>query len=116
MVIVGFLGLLSLLAVLGAWGGGGGAEEYPEGDIELMAPAAPGGGWDQTARAMQSALTESGVVEENVEVYNVEGAGGTIGLAQFVSDNAGDPNQLMVMGLVMVELSRSTTPRLISAR
>jgi putative tricarboxylic transport membrane protein len=101
-VIVGVLGLLSLLAVLGACGGGGAGEDYPEGDIELMAPAAPGGGWDQTARAMQSALTESGVVEENVEVYNVEGAGGTIGLAQFVSDNAGDPNQLMVMGLVMV--------------
>jgi len=49
---------------------------------------------------MQGALTEG--VEENVEVYNVGGAGGTIGLAQFVSDNAGDPNQLMVMGLVML--------------
>src|SRR3712207_2382714 len=101
--ISGVLGLLALLAVLGACGGGGGAgDDYPEGDIELMAPADPGGGWDQTARAMQSALTESGIVEENVEVYNVGGAGGTIGLAQFVSDNAGDPNQLMVMGLVML--------------
>ena len=103
IAIVGVLVLLSLLAVLGGCGGGGGGgDDYPEGDLELMAPAAPGGGWDQTARAMQSALTESGIVEENVEVYNVEGAGGTIGLAQFVSDNAGDPNQLMVMGLVMV--------------
>jgi putative tricarboxylic transport membrane protein len=102
-IVGGVLGLLSLLAVLGGCGGGGGGgDDYPEGDVELMAPAAPGGGWDQTARAMQSALTESGIVEENVEVYNVEGAGGTIGLAQFVSDNAGDPNQLMVMGLVMV--------------
>jgi putative tricarboxylic transport membrane protein len=99
MVIVVVLGLL---AVLGGCGGGGGGDDYPEGDLEIMAPAAPGGGWDQTARAMQSALTESGIVEENVEVYNVEGAGGTIGLAQFVSDNAGDPNQLMAMGLVMV--------------
>jgi putative tricarboxylic transport membrane protein len=101
-VVVGVLGLLSLLAVLGGCGGGGAGDDYPEGDLEIMAPAAPGGGWDQTARAMQSALTESGIVEENVEVYNVGGAGGTIGLAQFVSDNAGDPNQLMVMGLVMV--------------
>ena len=98
--VVGVLGLLALLAVLGGCSGDG--DDYPEGDVELMAPADPGGGWDQTARAMQSALTESGVVEENVEVYNVGGAGGTIGLAQFVSDNAGDPNQLMVMGLVMV--------------
>jgi putative tricarboxylic transport membrane protein len=98
-----FLGVLLLaLFALSACGGGGSGDDYPEGDVELMAPADPGGGWDQTARAMQSVLTESGIVEENVEVYNVGGAGGTIGLAQFVSDNAGDPNQLMVMGLVML--------------
>jgi putative tricarboxylic transport membrane protein len=94
--------LLSMLLALGACGGGSAGDDYPEGDVEIMAPADPGGGWDQTARAMQSALTEGGIVEENVEVYNVGGAGGTIGLAQFVSDNAGDPNQLMVMGLVML--------------
>ena len=94
--------LLTALFVLSACGGGGAGDDYPEGDVEIMAPADPGGGWDQTARAMQSALTEGGIVEENVEVYNVGGAGGTIGLAQFVSDNAGDPNQLMVMGLVML--------------
>jgi putative tricarboxylic transport membrane protein len=96
--------LLASFLILGGCGGGGGAgdDDYPEGDVEIMAPADPGGGWDQTARAMQSALTEGGIVEENVEVYNVGGAGGTIGLAQFVSDNAGDPNQLMVMGLVML--------------
>jgi len=74
---------------------------YPTEDIGLMAPADPGGGWDSTARAMQTALTE-GVVDVNVEVYNVPGAGGTIGLAQLVENNAGDPHQLMVMGLVMV--------------
>ncbi len=96
--------LLASFLILGGCGGGGGAgdDNYPEGDVEIMAPADPGGGWDQTARAMQSALTEGGIVEENVEVYNVGGAGGTIGLAQFVSDEAGDPHQLMVMGLVML--------------
>ena len=35
------------------------------------------------------------------EVYNVGGAGGTIGLSQF-KQLTGQPNQLMVMGLVMV--------------
>jgi putative tricarboxylic transport membrane protein len=99
-VVLGVLFLAMFL--LSACGRGSAGDDYPEGDIELMAPADPGGGWDQTARAMQSVLTESGVVEENVEVYNVGGAGGTIGLAQFVSDNAGDPNQLMIMGLVML--------------
>ncbi len=86
--------------------GGGGTGGYPEGDLSIMAPADPGGGWDGTARAMQSAL-ESDVVDVGVEVYNVGGAGGTIGLAEFVENQAGDPNQLMVMGLVMVGAIRT---------
>jgi putative tricarboxylic transport membrane protein len=73
---------------------------YPAKAISIMAPAAPGGGWDQTARAMQTALATS--AGRNVQVYNVAGAGGTVGLAQFVGRHAGDAHQLMVGGLVMV--------------
>ncbi len=69
--------------------------------LTIIAPAGPGGGWDQTARAMQTALTEAGLVG-NAEVINVAGAGGTVGLAQFVSDADGDPSQLIVGGLVML--------------
>jgi putative tricarboxylic transport membrane protein len=29
-------------------------------DYTIMAPASPGGGWDQTARAMQAALETAG--------------------------------------------------------
>jgi putative tricarboxylic transport membrane protein len=71
-----------------------------------MAPAAPGGGWDSTARAMQTALRDGKVIERNVEVFNVEGAGGTVGLAEF-TQKTGDPHQLMVMGLVMVGAIRT---------
>src|SRR5687768_18484983 len=70
------------------------------GELKLIAPAAPGGGWDQTARSMQQALVASGAAK-NVQVTNVPGAGGTVGLAQFVNAK-GDPNQLMVNGFVMV--------------
>jgi putative tricarboxylic transport membrane protein len=35
-------------------------------------------------------------------VFNVPGAGGTLGLSQLVSKSKGDPHQLMVMGLVML--------------
>jgi putative tricarboxylic transport membrane protein len=69
------------------------------GELKLIAPAAPGGGWDQTARAMQSALVASGAAK-NVQVTNIPGAGGTVGLAQFV--NSKDPNTMMVNGFVMV--------------
>ena len=47
-------------------------------------PANPGGGWDQTARAMQTALQEGGLAA-GIQVQNIAGAGGTIGLAQFVT-------------------------------
>jgi putative tricarboxylic transport membrane protein len=90
--------------LLAACTGGGGA--YPSSDISIMAPAAPGGGWDSTARAMQTALRDSKTVERNVEVYNVEGAGGTVGLAEF-TQKTGDPHQLMVMGLVMLGAIRT---------
>ena len=70
-------------------------------DYTIMAPAAPGGGWDQTARAMQEALQEDGI-SGNVQVTNVPGAGGTIGLAQFVNQASGDPEALIVGGYVMV--------------
>jgi putative tricarboxylic transport membrane protein len=70
-------------------------------DYTIMAPAAPGGGWDQTARAMQNALQTEGI-SGNVQVTNVPGAGGTIGLAQFVNQSTGNPNALIVGGYVMV--------------
>ncbi len=70
-------------------------------DYTIMAPASPGGGWDQTARTMQEVLQAEGI-SGNVQVQNVPGAGGTVGLAQFVSTAAGDPSQLIVGGYVMV--------------
>ena len=76
-------------------------EGFNEGAFEIMAPAAPGGGWDSTARELQRVLQESGLAP-NVSVYNVPGAGGTIGLSQLVNDERGNDHQLMVMGLVMV--------------
>jgi putative tricarboxylic transport membrane protein len=69
--------------------------------LTVIAPAKPGGGWDQTARAMQEVLQSGGMVKA-VTVENVPGAGGTVGLAQFADKNKGDGNALLVNGLVMV--------------
>lgn len=70
-------------------------------ELKVIAPAAPGGGWDQTARSMQQALVQSGAAK-SVQVLNIAGAGGTVGLAQFVTGAKGDGSQLMVNGFVMV--------------
>ena len=69
--------------------------------LKILVPAAPGGGWDQTGRALQSAM-QSGNIVPKITVDNKGGAGGTIGLAQFVSSNKGDPNAVMIGGMVMV--------------
>jgi putative tricarboxylic transport membrane protein len=83
-------------------GGGGAAAKWPQRDLRIMAPADPGGGWDSTAREMADALTKGKIIDKSAEVYNVSGAGGTIGLSQLASKRSGDANQLMVMGLVML--------------
>jgi|SRR5262245_7975065 len=70
-------------------------------ELKVMAPAAPGGGWDQTARSIQQALVAEKIAR-SVQVINVAGAGGTVGIAQFVNGAKGDGNQLMVSGFVMV--------------
>ena len=68
--------------------------------LEIIAPASPGGGWDQTARAMQTALQEGGLAS-GVQVQNISGAGGTIGLAQFVTSKKKKGDAVLVGGLVM---------------
>jgi putative tricarboxylic transport membrane protein len=74
---------------------------YPTKTVHLMAPAAAGGGWDSTARSLQKTLKDANLTTQSVEVTNVPGAAGTVGLAQFMASN-GDAHQLMVMGLVML--------------
>jgi putative tricarboxylic transport membrane protein len=69
--------------------------------LRIVAPAAPGGGWDQTARAMQQVLQRAGIVRTPV-VENIPGAAGTIGLARFISAERGNADALMVSGLIML--------------
>ena len=87
------------LALLGALAGPALSQQPLE--LKIMAPANPGGGWDQTARSMQQALVAAGIAK-SVQVTNVGGAGGSVGIAQFVNGAKGDGSQLMVNGFVMV--------------
>ncbi|WP_411842721.1 tripartite tricarboxylate transporter substrate binding protein [Salinicoccus sp. HZC-1] len=70
---------LSVLLVLSACSNGSSEAEYPDKDVELVAPATPGGGWDTTARAIQNVLDEEGIVEQNINVVNKPGGGGEVG-------------------------------------
>jgi putative tricarboxylic transport membrane protein len=75
------------------------AQDAPQ--LSIFVPAAPGGGWDQTARTMDQVLRKENLISGS-QITNVGGAGGTVGLPQFVSQWNGKGNALMVGGMVMV--------------
>jgi putative tricarboxylic transport membrane protein len=70
-------------------------------NLKMMIPANPGGGWDQTGRALGAAMQSAKAVQ-SVQFDNKGGAAGTIGLAQFVNAAKGDPNAMLIGGMVMV--------------
>jgi putative tricarboxylic transport membrane protein len=87
------------VAALGALLLAGAAAAQPS--LKMMIPANPGGGWDQTGRQLAAAMQSAKLVS-GVQFDNKGGAAGTIGLAQFANAAKGDPNALMVAGMVMV--------------
>jgi putative tricarboxylic transport membrane protein len=95
---------LSRRAALGAGLASGVALSFPAAaeiqGLEIIAPAGPGGGYDQLARATQEVF-QSRKLASRVQVTNVPGAGGTIGLAQLVGSRKRNPT-IMVAGLGMV--------------
>src|SRR5215213_2274762 len=78
----------------------GGTEEGPISGLRVMVPNSPGSGYDTTARAWVQVLEDEGLAE-SVEVFNLEGAGGTVGLQRLVNEK-GNAELLMQMGLGVV--------------
>ena len=68
--------------------------------LSILAPSSAGSGYDQLARAVQQSLTDEGLAS-NIEVENVAGGGGTVGLSQFVTTNPRGPSA-MVLGFALV--------------
>jgi putative tricarboxylic transport membrane protein len=68
--------------------------------VRFMVPNTPGGGYDTTARAAAKVMDDVKVTK-SVEVFNLAGAGGTVGLSRTVSEK-GNGKLLMMMGLGVV--------------
>ena len=73
---------------------------FPSKPLTIMVASSPGGGWDLTARSIQQAFTAEKILPVAVEVVNKPGAGGMIGLADFVTRK--DPNTMLITGAAMV--------------
>lgn len=78
--------------------------------VNVMLPAGTGGGWDTTGRQAFAAMNEAGIYTGGVNFTNTGGAGGTIGLAEFIGNSTGQPDALAVFGAITVgaiELNKS---------
>lgn len=69
--------------------------------MRIVIPGGEGGGWDQTGRALGSAILAAGLAGR-VDYENKGGKGGTIGLTDFVARYNRDPGALLVGGMVML--------------
>lgn len=69
-------------------------------NVECIAPANPGGGWDFTCRAVGKLLSDEGLVPGNVQVTNMPGAVGAVAFANVVSKRNEDPNLIVATSTV----------------
>lgn len=72
----------------------------PSSSLTMIVPASAGGGYDSLARESQQALRANGI-SGNVQVVNIPGASGTIGL-QTIVDMAGQDDTVLVVGSAMI--------------
>ncbi|WP_433873647.1 Bug family tripartite tricarboxylate transporter substrate binding protein [Saccharopolyspora sp. CA-218241] len=68
--------------------------------LRMLVPNSPGGGYDITARTAVKAMEDNDLAG-GVEVFNLPGAGGTVGLGRVVNE-AGNGKLAMSMGLGVV--------------
>ncbi|NYT38841.1 tripartite tricarboxylate transporter substrate binding protein [Allopusillimonas soli] len=68
----------------------------------VMAPGGAGGGYDAAARVPLQVMQETGIFTDGSQVTNKGGAGGTIGLAEFVRTAKGNDNAIMSIGSILV--------------
>jgi putative tricarboxylic transport membrane protein len=93
-------GLVALAAVaLSAFHAG--VQAQTPTSLQIFVPAAPGGGWDQTGRAIEHAMRTDGIIKE-FKFEHAPGAGGAVGLPKFLSGKKGQGDALLVGGMVMV--------------
>ena len=88
------------ITTAGCSGGSNGAGGDELGQLRYMVPNSAGSGWDLTARTASKIMEEDKVVNR-VDVFNVDGANGTVGLARLVDDK-GNGGLVMQMGFGLV--------------
>lgn len=116
------LTLVVMMAGLSACGSQGTKEapkeqaksNFPDKNIEMIAPATPGGGWDATARIVVKVLQEEKIVDKPITVVNKPGGSGSVGWS-YLNQHQGDGHFLaMNSTLVHTNPLKGTTDQTLS--
>jgi len=92
--------------------GTSGSAGKPLTGLRLMVPNSPGGGYDVTARTAAKVM-EDAKIANSMEVFNLSGAGGTVGLARLVNEKGnGDLAMMMGLGVVGATYTNKATSKL----
>ena len=85
------------------------AVDYPKGNLDFVAPAGAGGGWDLTIRTVAKALKDTGLVKVPMPVRNNPGAGGAVHLAS-LQEMKGEVRTITVYSppLILTKLAGTT--------
>ena len=87
----------------------GQAAAYPKGNLDFVAPAGAGGGWDLTIRTVGKVLKDTGLVKVPMPVRNNPGAGGAVHLSS-LQELKGKDNTITVYSppLILINLNGTT--------
>ena len=99
----GFCEAVALFAALSPWMAGAAAQPTwkPEKPVELIAPSAPGGGTDTTARLIQKIWQDKRVLDAPVTVVNKTGGQGAVALS-YLKAHAADAHFLEIVSAVLL--------------
>ncbi|WP_253443672.1 Bug family tripartite tricarboxylate transporter substrate binding protein [Halomonas sp. Y3] len=95
------------LAALTGFSAAAQADDWtPTRNIEFIAPANPGGGWDTLVRTVSRVIQEEGLAERSFGAINVPGGGGAVAWAQIARDT-GNPHKLFATSppIILVPLA-----------
>lgn len=67
----------------------------PSKQVECIAPANPGGGWDTICRTSSRVLQKTGILKATMYVTNMPGGSGAVAIANVITKRKADPNVIV---------------------
>lgn len=109
-VLLKIFSISLMLVVIASCKGTDNASNYPSGNLDFVAPAGAGGGWDLTIRTVAKVLSDTKIVSVPMPVRNATGAGGAVHLGA-MQTKKGDTRTITVFSppIIFINLN-GTTP------